>query len=171
MPLAAWPSRLFVIAFTLAIAVCGAFSIEAWPLTGWRLFSRERQPISTGWMATSVDARGRETPIRFGSFPRANRYFISVMATYGSLSRDEQEATCQAWARLVRRAGGSTRGGLRLYGTTRDMRRHVGRREPVAATPTLRWTCADGHGARAAAAVPGATTRRSAEPATARAGR
>jgi len=169
MPLAAWPARLFVIAFAVAIAVCGAFSIEAWPLTGWRLFSSERQPISAGWMATSVDARGKETPIRFSRFPRANRYFISVMATYGSLSRDEQDATCQAWARLVRRAGDSTRGGLRLYATTRDMRRHVGRREPVAATPTLRWTCADGHGAREAGT--GAATRRSPSPPTARARR
>jgi len=158
MPLAPWPARAFVIAFTVAIAVCGAFSIEAWPLTGWRLFSRERPQIAMGWTATSVDRRGKETPIDFRRFPSANQYFISVMSTYGSLSRGEQEATCRAWARLVRRYGGSTQGGLRLYATRRDMRRHVGRGQPVAAIPTLRWTCADGHGARAG--VPGATASR-----------
>jgi hypothetical protein len=152
MPLAPWPARLFVTVFVLAIAVCGAFSIEAWPLTGWRLFSHERRQIATGWMATSVDARGRETAIDFARFPKADRYFVSAMSTYATLSRAEQEATCQAWARLVRQHGGSTAGGLRLYATKRDMRRHVGRREPVAALPTLRWTCADGHGARAAVA-------------------
>lgn len=148
MPLAPWPARVFVIAFAVAIAACGAFSIEAWPLTGWRLFSKERPQIATSWMGTSVDARGEETPIDFGRFPKADRYFISVMSTYGSLSRGEQEATCRAWARLVRRHGGSTQGGLRLYATRRDMRRHVGRREPLAAIQTLRWTCADGHGMR-----------------------
>ena len=158
MPLAPWPARALVVAFTMAIVVCGAFSIEAWPLTGWRLFSKERQQIAPGWMATSVDARGKETPVDFGRFPRADRYFISVMSTYGALSRDEREATCQAWARLVRRHGGSTQGGLRLYATRRDMGRHVGRRQPVAAIPALRWTCADGHGARAG--VPGRSARR-----------
>jgi len=79
MPLASWPARLFVVAFTLAITICGALSIEAWPLTGWRLFSHERQQISTSWMATSVDARGRETPIPFGRFDQADRHFINIM--------------------------------------------------------------------------------------------
>lgn len=155
MPLAPWPARLFVIAFTTAIAVCGALSIEAWPLTGWRLFSHERRQIATGWMATSADAHGMQTPIAFGRLPAADRHFLSVMRTYRFLSADEREATCQAWARLVRRRGASTAGGLRLYATTRDMRLHVGRREPVAAVATLRWTCADGHGARRAPGGPG----------------
>jgi hypothetical protein len=152
MPLAPWPARAFVVAFTVAIAVCGAFSIEAWPLTGWRLFSHERHRIATGWMATSVDANGTQTPIAFGRFPAADRHFLSIMRTYGTLAADEQEAICLTWARLVRRQGASTAGGLRLYATTRDMRLHVGRGEPVAPTASLRWTCAGGHGARRARA-------------------
>jgi hypothetical protein len=150
MPLAPWPARLYFLSFVGAIAVCGAVSIEAWPFTSWRLFSRERRPIATSWMATSVDARGRETRIRFSRFSTPDRYFVSVMSSYGRLAPRQQEATCRAWARLVRLHGGSAARGLRLYATTRDMRLHVGRRERVAPTARLRWTCADGHGARAA---------------------
>lgn len=149
MSMAPWPARLFVIGFTLAITICGAFSIEAWPLTGWRLFSHERRQITTSWEATSVDALNTETPIPFDRFDKADQHFINVMSGYRRLSPGKQEATCQAWARLVREHGGSTAGGLRLYATTRDMRRHVGRDEPVAATRKLRWTCADRRGARA----------------------
>jgi len=150
MSLAPWPARVFASALVVAVALCGALSVEAWPLTGWRLFSTERQATAVGWLGTSVDARGRETPIPFGRFPAADQHFISVMSSYASHAPAEQEATCVAWARLVRRYGGDTARGLRLYSTRRDMRRHVGRREPVQAVPTLRWTCADGHGARSA---------------------
>jgi len=149
MPLASWPARLFVVGFTLAIAICGALSIEAWPLTGWRLFSHERRQITTSWTATSVDKRGRETPIPFGRFDAADGHFINIMSGYRSLSPQKQEATCQAWARLVREHGGDARGGLRLYLTIRDMRRHVGRDEPVVPQRELRWTCAGGRGVRA----------------------
>lgn len=151
MPLAPWPARLFVVAFVGAVAVCGVFSIEAWPLTGFRLFSRERHEVATGWMATSVDARGHETPVRFADFPRADRYFIAIMSTFGQLSPDEQAATCRAWARLVRRHGGSTAGGLRLYATRRHMRLHVDRRRRVGSQAQLRWTCSDRHRVRPAA--------------------
>ena len=143
---------MFVVALVGAVAVCGALSIEAWPLSGFRLFSREREVIATGWMVTSVDARGRERPVPFTRFPRANRRFIGIMHAYDGLDPGAQEATCGAWARLARRHGASTAGGLRLYATTRDLRAHVGRRRPVATVRALRWTCADGHGARAAVA-------------------
>ncbi len=151
MSLASWPARVFVIGFVGAIAACGALSIEAWPFTSWRLFSRERRAVATSWIATSVDARGHETRIHFSRFSKPNRYFVSVMSSYGRLPPREQEATCRAWARLVRRRGGDVAGGLRLYATTRDMRRHIGRRERVMPAKSLRWTCAGGRGARRAA--------------------
>ncbi len=149
MSLAPWPARLYLVTFVGAIAVCGALSIEAWPFTSWRLFSRERRELATSWIATSVDARGHETRIHFNRFAKPDRYFVSVMSSYERLSPRDQAATCRAWARLVRRRGGSVAGGLRLYETRRHMRRHIGRRERVAPSRHLRWTCANGHGARA----------------------
>ena len=149
MSLAPWPARLYLVTFIGAIAICGTLSIEAWPFTSWRLFSRERRELATSWIATSVDARGHETRIGFRRFAKPNRYFVSVMASYERLSPGEREATCRAWARLVRRRGRSVAGGLRLYETKRHMRRHIGRRKRVAPSLHLRWTCADGHGARA----------------------
>jgi hypothetical protein len=151
MPLAPWPARLFLVAYVGAVAVCGALTIELWPLTGFRLFSRERHEVARGWMATSVDTHGHETRIPFAKFPRSDRYFIAIMATYGQLSPDEQAATCRAWARLVRRHGGSTAGGLRLYATSRHMRAHVGRTDRVGARTLLRWTCSDRHRVHAVA--------------------
>lgn len=71
----------------------------------------------------------------------------------GRLSPDEQAATCRAWARLVRRHGGSTAGGLRLYATARQMRSHIGSRRRVGARKQLRWTCSDRLGVRAAGDV------------------
>lgn len=43
--MAPWPARLFLVSFVGAVAVCGAFSIEDWPLTWFRLFSRERPEV------------------------------------------------------------------------------------------------------------------------------
>jgi len=154
MSLAPRPARLFVIALLAAVAVCGALSIEAWPLTGWRLFSRERHQLASGWAATSVDAQGRQTPIPFDSFPASSSRFVNVMSGFARLSPAEREATCQTWARLVRERSGDTTGGLRLYSTIRDLREHIGRSQPVEPVRTLRWACADGRGARRAEPAP-----------------
>jgi hypothetical protein len=37
----AW-TRRFVAVFLAAFVVCGIFGLEAWPLTGWRLFADAR---------------------------------------------------------------------------------------------------------------------------------
>lgn len=151
MPLAPWPARLFLVAFVATVAVCGALRVEAWPLTGFRLFADERGEVAKAWMATSVDARGRETRIRFARFGQADRHFTSIMAGYARLTPAEQAATCRAWARLVRRHGASTAGGLRLYATSRHMRLNGRLRERGRTEAQLRWTCSDRHGVSAVA--------------------
>jgi len=152
MRLAPWPSRLFVTALLVTVGVCGTLSIEAWPMTGWRLFSTERQRIDRGWRAVSVDAQGRETPVDFARFGSTYRFFNRTMTGFATLSRARQQTTCRTWRRIVRQRGGRVEGGLRLYATTRDMGRHIGRRAPVVARATLMWTCTERHGARGAGA-------------------
>jgi hypothetical protein len=143
-------TRVFVFGFLAAMLICGVFVIEAWPLTGFRLFSHLRYPRLLGWQATTVDRAGRETIIHFAAFPRTYRHLPLIMRTYGGLPQARQEAICQAWAAEVRRHGREVTG-VRIYRTVVDLRRHRNRRHQPPARRLLRFTCADGRGARAAA--------------------
>ena len=143
-------ARLFVFAYLAAFVACGWLVIEAWPLTGFRLFSHLRYARTLGWQATTVSPSGREKVIYFGAFPRTYRHLPLIMRTYGDLPERRQEAICQAWAAEVRRHGGQV-AGVRIYRTIDDLRRHRNRRHRPRPHRILRFTCADGRGARAAA--------------------
>jgi hypothetical protein len=143
-------TRVFVFGYLAAVVICGVFVIEAWPLTGFRLFSHLRYPRQLAWQAATVDRSGRETIIYFGAFPRTYRHLPLIMRTYGALPQARQEAICQAWAAEVRRHGHEVTG-VRIYRTVVDLRRHHNRRHRPPARRLLRFTCADGRGARAAA--------------------
>jgi hypothetical protein len=94
--------RAFVALFLVAFVVCGLAGIEAWPLTGWRLFSQLRTNHQVTWRAAAV-AGGDETSIRFADLPRAYRNFPLVMGTFASLDPDERASACRAWLRAARR--------------------------------------------------------------------
>jgi hypothetical protein len=143
-------ARVFVFGYLAAVLICGVFVIEAWPLTGFRLFSHLRYARQLGWQATTVDHSGRERIIHFGAFPRTYRHLPLIMRTYGALPQARQEATCQAWAAQVRHHGGEVKG-VRIYRTVVDLRRHRNRRHAPKPRRYLRFTCADGRGGRAAA--------------------
>jgi hypothetical protein len=144
----AW-TRAFVALYLIAFLLCGAFAIEAWPLTGWRLFSHVRRANLYGWRAYTVDARGHETQIDFGRFPRADRHLPLIMQTYGKLSPQRKDAVCRAWAGRVRGFGDQV-SGVRIYRTHVLLRRHRYHRRPPKATRQLFYVCADGKGARRA---------------------
>jgi hypothetical protein len=58
---AAWFVGLFLSAFV----ICAVGGIEAWPLTGWRLFSHLRYEHQTSWRAAGVDSSvGGGHPLR-----------------------------------------------------------------------------------------------------------
>ncbi|MGH3029525.1 MAG: hypothetical protein ACRDNE_01930 [Gaiellaceae bacterium] len=106
--------RAFVAAFLVAFAVCGMLGIEAWPLTGWRLFSQLRTDHQVTWRAVAVEADGREEPLRFAELPRGYRNFPLVMRTFASLPSREQAATCRAWLAAAKREMG-TATAVRIY--------------------------------------------------------
>src|SRR2546421_10607372 len=101
----AW-TRGFVALYLIAVLVCGAFAIEAWPLTGWRLFSHPRRANLYGWRAYTFNARGRETAIDFARFPRADRPRPLLMQTYGKLAPARQGAVRRPSAARIRSFGG-----------------------------------------------------------------
>lgn len=131
-----------MLAFLAAFVVCGLAGIEAWPLSGFRLFSHLRYEHQVSWAAATIGADGTESPIRFGLLPRAQRGFVLVMRDFPAASPREQDAICGAWADAVRRTGRAVIA-VRIYQVEWDL---LPREDGRAASPvkrTLRYTCAD----------------------------
>jgi hypothetical protein len=132
-------ARWFVGAYLALFVVCGVAGLEAWPLTGWRLFADARQARQPGFQAVTVDADGRETPIPFRDLPTGFRGDVQVLKGFAALAPPRQAAVCQAWAREVRARGGEV-AELRIYATVTDVSDRVGDRG-APPTRTLRFTC------------------------------
>jgi hypothetical protein len=114
-------TKAFVAAFLAAFVTCGLLGVEAWPLSGWELFSRVRTEARAGWEAVTVDRSGAEHPIPFARLPRGMRGELQVMAGFPSLPPAEREAVCGAWAGAVRERGGEV-AAVRVYRVVRSRR-------------------------------------------------
>lgn len=148
---ARWYAGLFLAAFLL----CGLIGIEAWPLTGWRLFADARSAQQTSYQVAAVDRAGHETPVRFQDLPIRYHGNVQVLKGFAALPPARQAAVCAAWAGAVQAQGGEV-AALRIYQLDVDLSKRQGRRS---APPrrTLRWTCqpppGPGQGWRADAAT------------------
>jgi hypothetical protein len=116
--------RLFVAVFLSAFILCGFLGIEAWPLTGWRLFSHLRTSTLTTWQAQTVDVAGRATPLRFGQLPRAYRNFALIMKNFVAQPPGEQAAACADWAQAARDEGRQVQA-VRIYRLQWDLSQRV----------------------------------------------
>ncbi|HEV8647932.1 MAG TPA: hypothetical protein VG276_00675 [Actinomycetes bacterium] len=135
----AW-ARRFVAVYLAAFVVCGLLGLEAWPLTGWRLFADARQARQSGWQAVTVDGAGRETPVPFRDLPAGFRGDVQVLKGFPDLSPGERAAVCLAWADAVEQRGGGRVEAVRVYRTETDVSNRVGKRGAPPAR-TLYWTC------------------------------
>jgi hypothetical protein len=133
--------RAFVAVFLTAFVVSGVVGIEAWPLTGWRLFSRLRTADQTSWTAAAVDGHGVERPVPFAELPRGYRGSLHVLAGIPALSPVRREAVCRAWALALRQRGADVVA-VRIYQT--QARLALGRRGSSTVSRQLRYTCAEG---------------------------
>ncbi len=114
-------SRRFVVAFLFVFVVCGVVGVEAWPLTGWRLFSHARGPHQVSWQAVAVEGSSRHVVV-FSRLPWAFHGFSLVMDRFDRLSASRRAETCQAWRTAERRHDGRTVTALQLFRVERDLR-------------------------------------------------
>jgi hypothetical protein len=134
--------RAFVAAFLAAFAVCGVFGIEAWPLTGWRLFSHLRTDQQVSWRAVAVDGRGSEEAIHFERLPRGYRNFPLVMRGFSSLPPRKQAAACRAWLAVARHEMTGVEA-VRIYRIDWYLSYRHGSGDGPPPTQTLLYTCID----------------------------
>jgi hypothetical protein len=145
---APWFARPFVVAFLGVLLVCPLFSVEAWPLTSFRLFSHLRHDEQTSWQAFGVDGRSREVRYPVASLGQGFRGFVFEMRTFAARSPNERDALCETWLEGARRAmPGHDVKTVRLYQTHWLLSRRRGRRA-LPPTRTLRYVCLP-RGARA----------------------
>jgi hypothetical protein len=94
-------ARPFVAVLMVAFLTCGVSGIEAWPLSGFRLFSAPRSPVSTGWRLVAVTPAGAEEPVNVSRLGTAYRGFGFVARGFEDLSPAERSAVCLAWLRAA----------------------------------------------------------------------
>lgn len=113
-----WAIRGFLAVFL----VCGLVGVEAWPLTGWRLFSTLRQPVERRWEAASVHPDGTVRPIDFASLPRGDRGSVAVLRQLAVASQSTRDDVCRAWADEVQKVAGEVVAEVEVWLVVLDLR-------------------------------------------------
>lgn len=88
-----------------AFVTCGVLGIEAWPLSGFRLFSAPRGAETTGWRLVAVTADGEQVRVNVSRLGAAYRGFGFVARSFGDLAAPERAAVCGAWLRAAASIG------------------------------------------------------------------
>jgi hypothetical protein len=134
-------ARLFVWSFLAAFTVCGAVGIEAWPLTGFRLFSHLRHEHQTEWLAFAVAPDGHEAWLPLSRFPGGYNGFPLVMKSFASRGPRERARMCRAWTVAASALRGKTMA-IRIYAIDRHLEPRHGRHPAAPPIRTLAYTCA-----------------------------
>lgn len=95
-------TRWFVRVFLVAFVVCGLAGIEAWPLSGFRLFSHLRHERTVGWTRVAIGPDGLEREVDLARLPSRYGSFVLAARSFGSRPKSEQDAMCKAWVSGLR---------------------------------------------------------------------
>ncbi len=124
-------------ALVAAVAACGFVGVEAWPLTGWRLFSERRGPVTIRLEARTVTADGSEALVPFGRLPHSYSGSVPVLAEMAGQRPEQREPACGAWAVATAELTRILVVEVRVYEVADDLRDGSSR-------AALAWTCARG---------------------------
>ena len=83
--------------FLTAFVACGLLGVEAFPLTGWRLFSHLRTDHAVSWEAVTVDDVRKERVAAYSRLQGGFRTFVLVARGLDHLKREDQDAVCRTW--------------------------------------------------------------------------
>lgn len=112
-------TRAFVGLLLVGVVACGLTGVEAWPLTGWKLFSEVRHETQVGWSARRIDDAGREEPIDFAVLGRGYTGSLQVMGRFPEMTVSGRDEVCRTWLRALRgrtdESGSAV--GVRVYRT------------------------------------------------------
>jgi hypothetical protein len=133
-------ARWFVGLFLASLVICGTIGIEAWPLTGWRLFSHLRFERSTTWQAFAVASDGTERWVPFSRLPGGITGFPLIARDFDRLGPDRQSDLCQTWSEAAARWAGHTEP-VRVYRVDRDLLPRAGQRAASGPRRALEFTC------------------------------
>ena len=136
-------ARPFVAVFLAAIAACAFFTVEAWPLTGWQLFSHVRSDEQSAWSATAVGPGGREVEYPLGNSERGYRGFSFLMNGFADWSPAEQQELCDTWREGAEELLGFEAREVRIYLSQWRLSEREGDRA-VRGEPQLRYVCREG---------------------------
>ncbi len=92
----------FIAVFMAGFLYCGFYGEEAWPLTGWRLFSRIRTDEQMSWSVTWVDSKNQSRPYPFKELPFAYGGYVHVLNRFPRETPSDQLRICRAWLEAIR---------------------------------------------------------------------
>ena len=91
-------ARWFVGVLFVLLLVPGVIGFDAWPLTGWRLFSLSRDESQNRWIVQAVDADGEVSTVSLEELPLGYRHAEWPMAELPGASEARRQRVCQALA-------------------------------------------------------------------------
>jgi hypothetical protein len=98
-------ARPFVTLLLAALLICGIFGIEAWPLSGFRLFSAPRGSVMTTWRLVGIHEDGAVVPVNISRLGAGYRGFGASARAFRELSFGNRSELCGVWAEAAARIG------------------------------------------------------------------
>jgi hypothetical protein len=95
-------ARILVAILFVLLLVPGLIGFDAWPLTGWRLFSVSRGPEQTRWVIEAVDGDGAHRVVSLEEPPLRYRHAEWPMSELPGASEERRTAVCEALLTPVR---------------------------------------------------------------------
>jgi hypothetical protein len=89
-------ARWLVGALLVLLLVPGLVGFDAWPLTGWRLFSVARDDTQTLWVLEAVDGDGSSRLVDLEELPLRYRHAEWPLADLPGASTQRRQAVCEA---------------------------------------------------------------------------
>jgi hypothetical protein len=127
-------TRWFARALVATVLLFGLARIEAWPLSGFRLFSSVRHDVREQWHLRAVDGED-EVSIRVDDLPVAYRNTTNIVEGFDDMATAEREEVCDAWAGALRDQGRRV-DAVRVYFVIVSVRP-----DGPAPIEDLRWEC------------------------------